>query len=127
MKPPLNVYFSGYKTQEGFEGYFLMRNLGAPFLLVAEARLEGGGFYMGSEEYETMLGDTIFKYMRELHFTPDQVVLAGISMGSFGAMYYGCDIRPHTVLLGKPLLSIGDIVANGNFSAPEPLPRLWTF
>lgn len=118
MNPPLNVYFSGYKTQEGFEGYFLMKNLGTPFLLVAEARLEGGGFYMGSEEYETILRDTIFKYMRELHFTPDQVVLAGISMGSFGAMYYGCDIRPHTVLLGKPLLSIGDIAANGKLLRP---------
>lgn len=118
MKPPLNVYFSGYKTEEGFEGYFLMRNLGAPFLLVAEARLEGGSFYMGSKEYETMLRDAIIKYMRELHFTPDQVIFSGISMGSFGAMYYGCDIRPHTVLLGKPLLSIGDIAANGKLLRP---------
>lgn len=118
MKPPLNVYFSGYKALEGFEGYFLMRNLGAPFLLVTETRLEGGSFYMGSKEYETMLRDAIIKYMRKLHFTPDQVIFSGISMGSFGAMYYGCDIRPHTVLLGKPLLSIGDIAANGKLLRP---------
>ncbi len=43
-KPPLNVYFSGYKTKQGFEGYYLMRKTGCPFLLVAEQRLEGGGF-----------------------------------------------------------------------------------
>ena len=32
MKPPLNVYFSGYKTLQGFEGYYMMRGLGCPFL-----------------------------------------------------------------------------------------------
>jgi len=32
-------------------------------------------------------------------------------MGSFGAMYYGCKIRPYAVLLGKPLLSIGMVAA----------------
>lgn len=111
MKPPLNVYFSGYKTEEGFEGYYLMRGMGCPFLLIAEARLEGGSFYIGTEEYEDMLCSTIVKYMKELGFTPAQVVLSGISMGSFGAMYYGCRIRPYAVLLGKPLLSIGMVAA----------------
>ena len=51
-KPPLNVYFSGYKTREGFEGYNLMRGMGGPFLLISDSRLEGGAFYTGSEEYE---------------------------------------------------------------------------
>lgn len=27
MKPPLNVYFSGYKTMEGFEGFNMMRKM----------------------------------------------------------------------------------------------------
>lgn len=55
MKPPLNVYFSGYKTQEGFEGFYMMRNMGAPFLLISESRLEGGAFYLGDKEYENLI------------------------------------------------------------------------
>lgn len=31
MKPPLNVYFSGWKKQESFEGYNMMKKMGAPF------------------------------------------------------------------------------------------------
>ena len=85
-KPPLNVYFSGYKTKEGFEGYRAMRNLGCPFLLISDARLEGGGFYMGSEEYEKLIKDVLRKYMDELGFSGDQVILSGLSMGTYGAL-----------------------------------------
>ena len=35
MKPPLNVYFSGYRTAEGFEGYYMMKRMNAPFYLSA--------------------------------------------------------------------------------------------
>ena len=122
MKPPLTVYFSGYKTQEGFEGYYLMRNMGCPFLLIAEARLEGGGFYVGTQEYETVIVDLILKSMKELGFTRDQVILSGISMGSFGALYYGCDIMPHATILGKPLASIGDVAANERLRRPGGFP-----
>ena len=61
MKPPLNVYFSGYKTLQGFEGYYMMRSMGCPFLLIAEPRLEGGSFYMGSDEYEKGFAEIIRK------------------------------------------------------------------
>ena len=111
-KPPLNVYFSGYKTQQGFEGYNLMRKMGCPFLLIAEPRMEGGSFYMGSEEYEKIIPDIIRKYMAELGFHRRQVILSGLSMGTYGALYYGCDILPHAMILGKPLASIGDVAAN---------------
>jgi accessory secretory protein Asp2 len=121
-KPPLNVYFSGYKTLEGFEGYNMMRGMGCPFLLVAEARLEGGCFYMGSEEYESMLAAAIRRYMGELGFTPAQVILSGLSMGTFGALYYGCDIMPHVMILGKPLASIGNVAANERLLRPGGFP-----
>lgn len=121
-KPPLNVYFSGYKTLEGFEGYNMMRGMGCPFLLVAEARLEGGCFYMGSEEYESMLAAAIRRYMGELGFTPAQVILSGLSMGTFGALYYGCDIMPHAMILGKPLASIGNVAANERLLRPGGFP-----
>lgn len=117
-KPPLNVYFSGYKTRQGFEGYNLMRKMGSPFLLIAEPRLEGGCFYMGDDEYEKMISDMIKKYMKELDFSSDEVIMAGLSMGTFGAMYYGCDILPHAMLLGKPLASIGNVAVNERINRP---------
>lgn len=121
-KPPLNVYFSGYRTKEGFEGYNMLRKLGHPFLLITDARLEGGAFYMGSEEYETMMERIIFNCMGELGFQRSDVILSGISGGSFGAMYYGCKIRPHTILVGKPLASIGDIAKNERINRPGEFP-----
>lgn len=122
LKPPLNVYFSGYKTMQGFEGYFMMRKMGCPFLLIAEPRLEGGSFYMGDEEYETMLADIIRNTMKKLGFSNNQVILSGLSMGTYGALYYGCDILPHAMILGKPLASIGDVAINERLHRPGGFP-----
>ena len=121
-KPPLSVYFSGYKTRQGFEGYNMMQKMGSPFLLIAEPRLEGGSFYMGSEEYENMIKSIIQKYMNELCFSNEQVIMSGLSMGTFGALYYGCDIRPHALILGKPLTSIGDVAENERLHRPNGFP-----
>lgn len=118
LKPPLNVYFSGYKTKEGFEGYYMMREREHPFLLIAEARLEGGGFYLGSKEYEGTIEQIIRKYMKTLRFQKSGVILSGLSMGSFGALYYGCRIHPNTILLGKPLASLGDMAENERINRP---------
>ncbi len=122
LKPPLNVYFSGYKTLQGFEGYYMMRKMGCPFLLIAEPRLEGGSFYMGSEEFETALKEILEKHRKELKFTREQVILSGLSMGTYGALYYGCDIRPHAMILGKPLASIGDVAENERLHRPGGFP-----
>lgn len=119
VKPPLNVYFSGYKTQEGFEGYYMMRKMGHPFLLISEARLEGGGLYIGSEEFENAIEQIIREHMRKLGFRNSDVILSGLSMGTFGALYYGCRIRPNTILLGKPLASIGDMAENKRIKSPD--------
>lgn len=122
MKPPLNVYFSGYKTRQGFEGYYLMRKMGSPFLLIAEPRLEGGSFYMGSSEYESLMVEIIRKYMNELGFTGEQVIMSGLSMGTFGALYYGCDIKSKSIIIGKPLASIGDVACNERIHRPGGFP-----
>ena len=121
-KPPLNVYFSGYKTRQGFEAYQLMRNMDCPFLLIAEPRLEGGCFYMGNKEYELLVKNTIDSYRRQLGFSNQDVILAGLSMGTYGALYYGCDIRPHAIILGKPLASIGAIAENETLHRPGGFP-----
>ncbi len=122
FKPPLAVYFSGYKTQEGFEGYYMMRKMGCPFLLIAEQRFEGGGFYLGSEEYERMMVRILDKYINKLGFYQDQVVLSGISMGTIGTLYYGCDLKPHALILGKPLISLGNIALNERLKRPGGFP-----
>ena len=122
MKPPLSVYFSGYKTLEGFEGYHMMKKLGCPFLLIAEQRFQGGGFYLGSEEYENLMVSVIEKYLDVLGFYSDQLILSGISMGTIGSMYYGCDLKPHALILGKPLASLGDVAANERLRRPGGFP-----
>lgn len=118
-KPPLNVYFAGYKTYEGFEGFRLMKSKGCPFLLIAEARLEGGAFYIGSEEFESEVAGIISKSMEQLQFSADEVILSGISMGAFGALYYGSDILPHAIIAGKPLVNIGNVAAAQKHIRPK--------
>lgn len=118
VKPPLNIYFSGYRTQEGFEGYNMMRRMEHPFLLFADARLEGGSLYIGSVEYEDMMERIIRRHMKILGFQNSEVIMSGLSMGTFGALYYGCKIRPNTILLGKPLASIGTMADNMRIKNP---------
>ena len=107
LKPPLNIYFSGYRPAEGFEGYWMMNNLGAPFLLIGDPRSEGGAFYLGSEELEQKLVQVIHHCLDELGFTRDQLTLSGLSMGTF---------------VGKPLVNLGDIAENESTIRPGGFP-----
>jgi len=122
LKPPLCVYFSGYKTMEGFEGYRMMRRMGCPFILVSETRLEGGAFYLGSQEYEDKLRNYILECMDDLGFNNDQVIFSGLSMGTFGALYYGTMIRPAYLIVGKPLVSLGNMAEAERLSRPGVFP-----
>ena len=54
-----------------------------------------------------------------LGFTEKQLVLSGLSMGTFGAIYYGLTLEPHAIILGKPLLGVGDIALNGRLHRPN--------
>lgn len=122
-KPPLAVYFSEHKTQEGFQGYWLMRSLQCPFLLIAEQRLTGGAFYMGDAEYEAGFVKIIEECMQELSFSPQQVILSGISMGGLASVYYGCDLSPHAMIVGKPLFHMGDVAGNERLHRPGGFPE----
>lgn len=110
MKPPLAVYFSGYRTQEGFEGYYMMRGFGCPFILVTDPRSEGGAFYLGDSEFEQMITDYVTDKLDELGLTKDELVLSGASMGTFGSLYYGSKLSPHALLLAKPLTILGYVL-----------------
>lgn len=122
LKPPLNVYFSGYKTLEGFEAYNLIKHLDHPFLLLSESRLDGGAFYLGDQEYEDAIVAIINNSLKALNFDNSQLVLSGLSMGTFGAVYYGAKLQPNTVLIGKPLTSLGDVAYNERINRPGGFP-----
>ncbi len=122
LKPPLNVYFSGYKTMESFEGYYMMRRFGSPFILITDNRLEGGAFYLGDEEFENLIVDYINQCLDYLHMNSKQLILSGLSMGTFGALYYGCKLQPHALILGKPLASLGDMAKHERLDRPQTFP-----
>lgn len=118
FKPPLAVYFSGFRPAEGFEGYFMMKNLGCPFILFSDPRLQGGAFYLGSDELENKVKQIIQYYLDYLGLTSKDLILSGISMGTFPALYYGASFEPHAIIVGKPLTNIGTIARRGRLEAP---------
>lgn len=121
-KPPLNVCFSGYHTEEGFDELEQIQRLGSPYLFLTDPRLEGGCFYLGSKKYETLVSDVIRSYVAELEFSQDQVIFSGTSLGSTGAIYYGSEVCPHAVVVGKPLVNIGTVAANEKWMRPGGFP-----
>lgn len=118
FKPPLAVYFAGFRPAEGFEGYWMMKNLGCPFLLFSDPRIEGGAFYLGSEELENKIKETIQYYLDYLGLTSKDLILSGLSMGTFPSLYYGAAFEPRAVIVGKPLANIGTIARRGRLEAP---------
>ncbi|HEC2150766.1 TPA: accessory Sec system protein Asp2 [Staphylococcus delphini] len=119
FKPPLNVYFSGYREAEGFEAFYLMQQLGAPFLLISDPRIQGGAFYLGTETFENGVKNVIRKSLDTLGFKSDECVFSGLSMGSFGALYYGAQMHPKAINVGKPLVNIGTIAENMKLVRPQ--------
>lgn len=123
LKPPLAIYFSGYRSAEGFEGRRMMSSMGGgPFMLIADPRLEGGNFYLGSEAFEQRLVEVIQEKLDLLGFKPSDLILSGLSMGTFGALYYASDLSPNSVIIGKPLTNIGTIALNERVLRPGGFP-----
>ena len=122
FKPPLSVYFSGFRPAEGFEGFGMMKAMGTPFLLFSDPRLQGGAFYIGTEELENSIKDTIQHYLAYLGFDNSQLILSGMSMGTFPSMYYGADFEPHAIIMSKPLANVGTIGNRARLLAPEVFP-----
>ena len=119
LEPPLNVYFAGYRPAEGFEGYAMMEGLGHPFLLVTDPRLEGGRFYLGSEELEDKLLRVIRWHIGNLGFREQDVIFSGLSMGSFGALYYGSQLDALAIIAGKPIVDLGYVAERGRLVRPD--------
>ena len=122
FKPPLAVYFAGFRPAEGFEGYFIMKNLGCPFILFSDPRLEGGAFYMGTDELEGKVKETIDYYLDYLGFERQDLILSGLSMGTFPSLYYGATFEPYAIIVGKPLVNLGTIANRGRLASPRVFP-----
>lgn len=119
MKPPLNVYFAGFRTKQGFEAFSSFHHYGAPFLLLADPRYEGNGFYLGDTEFEAKIQQVIRQALQWLGFNHKQMVMAGISAGTFGALYYSALFRPHAAVGIKPIVNLDQIARNGRLVRPN--------
>lgn len=97
----------------------MMKSKGAPFVLIADPRLEGGCFYLGTEEYENNVKRAIQESLDYLGFGRDQLILSGLSMGAFGALYYAAHFTPRAVIVGKPFTNLGDTVAGLKLLRPD--------
>ncbi len=121
-KPPLNVFFSARRAQEGFDSLDYLYSLGCPFLVISDPRLGGGCGYLGSSEYETKLKNRITGAMGTLGFDNSQVIFAGSSMGVAGALYYGGEIHPRAMVLGRPLINLGEVALREKIWRPGGFP-----
>ncbi|MDM8182631.1 accessory Sec system protein Asp2 [Enterococcus cecorum] len=111
-KPPLCVYFGGYRKPGGFEGYGMMKALKSPFMLFEDSSVEGGGFYRGTPEFEQKIVQRIQEALDFLGFTNKDLVLSGFSMGTHAAMYYGAELAPSCIVVNKPIANFQPIINN---------------
>ncbi|MBM7643488.1 accessory Sec system protein Asp2 [Streptococcus loxodontisalivarius] len=118
LKPPLTVYFSGFRGAEGFEGFYMMKSLKTPFMLIGDPRLEGGGFYSGTEELEENVIKVIQDSLNYLGFEKNQLILSGLSMGTFGALYNASAFDPYGIVVGKPFANVGDVALGMKLKRP---------
>lgn len=125
LKPPLSVYFAGYRMADGFEGNGMMTEFGSPYILVRDPRIIGGDFYVGSAEYEAGIVEYIKEKLSLLGFGPHDLILSGVSMGSFGALYYAADLQPAAVIVGKPLINLGTIAKTTRIKRPNMFDVDW--
>ncbi|MCL1897349.1 MAG: accessory Sec system protein Asp2 [Micrococcales bacterium] len=119
LRPPLIVYFGGFRQTEGFEGYHMMAGLDHPFLLVSDPRLEGGRFYLGSDQLEGQLRQVIHQVVDSQGFSERDAIFSGLAMGAFGALYYGSQFNALAIVAGKPIIDLGYVAKRGRLVRPN--------
>lgn len=121
-KPPLYVLFSDRRAREGFDGYEELYIRGCPFLMLFDPRLGGGCGYLGTPDYEKMVRQKITGAMGTLGFDNSQVILEGSSLGAAGALYCGASIHPRAMILGRPVVNLGDMALREKLWRPGGFP-----
>lgn len=105
-KPPLTVHFADIDRQEAFGDTKVFRLYGVPQLQFFDPRLFDGCFYIGTEDLEKRITETITHAMQQLHFDGKDVVFSGFGMGAYAALYYGMQFKPVAILMTEPVLDI---------------------
>lgn len=117
LKPPLNVYFAGARSAEGFEAFPLFRNTHAPALLFTDPRLQMGQFYTG-DYLEKQIMATIRRVVDQLGFTIHDVVTNGLSMGTYPALRIGAQLGVHAINIGKSIANLGYLADRARLERP---------
>lgn len=118
LRPPLNVYFSGARSAEGFEGFPLFRGLHAPMMLFTDMRQEAGQFYT-TDYMEKGIKQAIQRALQQLGFQRSQLVMNGISMGTYPALKLGAQLGAGFINIAKPLANLGYIARRSRLQRPE--------
>jgi accessory secretory protein Asp2 len=126
MKPPLNVYFSGARALEGFEAYPLFRKMHAPSLLFTDMRLGIGEFYDdASQNLGLKIKEVIDESLKKLGFSRDQLLMNGISMGTYPALKYGAQIQAHAIIIAKPIANLGYVATRQRLERPDEFDTIF--
>ena len=64
-----------------------------------DPRLVGGAFYRGPELEEVLVKE-IQEKLDLLGFSNKELVLSGLSMGTYASFYYGAQLEPHAIVVG---------------------------
>lgn len=124
LRPPLNIYFSGARSLEGFEAYPLFRGLHAPTILFTDMRLEIGQFYT-TKYMEEKIKAVICDYLKQLGFDKSQLIMNGISMGTYPAMKLGAQLQAYAINVAKPLANLGLIAKRGQLERPDSFETIF--
>ncbi|MCD7137165.1 accessory Sec system protein Asp2 [Limosilactobacillus balticus] len=124
LRPPLHVYFSGARGLEGFEAYPLFRRNHTPALLFTDPRLAVGQFYTG-EKIESQIKTTIIRTLRKLGFSRQQLVLNGISMGTYPAIKLGVQLSPYAINVAKPTVNLGQVALRARLERPDEFDTIF--
>lgn len=118
----LNIYFSGHREVQRFEGWNIIEQTnGKSTLLFSENRLNGGSFFKGGDELEEKIMSVISKTIKKLNISKTHVTISGLSMGTLPALYYGAKLGIKNIVLGKPILSINRLAHNYKVKRPYEL------
>ena len=120
------MYFSGAREAEGFEAYFLFKGLKAPMLLFTDMRLNIGQFYDDKDNFfEQEIIKTIKSKLNELGFDESQLLVNGISMGTYPAIKYGAKMSAHAINVAKPLVNLGYIASRTALDRPDEFETMF--
>lgn len=124
LRPPLHVYFSGARELEGFEAYPLFRRNHTPTLLFTDPRLAVGQFYTG-EAIENQIKATIIATLKKLGFDRQQLVMNGISMGTYPAIKLGAQLSAYAINVAKPTVNLGRVAMRARLQRPDEFDTIF--